>query len=278
MHKLSIVALHALLLVGCAGSGSGPSAPAVAGGDVYEADVTVLEAPGKPAMLCWNVATSLPPQCGDIPTADWSWDAVEGEERAAGTTWGRYHVVGRYDGQVFTVLEAGAPQAGGSPEGDAITSPCTEPAGGWPLADASRAEASHIDAVGQRARAAPDHAGFWLVYLDGAPGEGSVAPGRILLNAAFTGDLERHRAELAEVWGGPLCVVEHERTIAELETIQQDLLVRAEELRMLSSAGDEVRNRIVVDVIFADAKAQAAMDARYGKDAVKLSSALRRVE
>lgn len=280
MHKLPIVtAFGTLLLVGCAGSGAGPSAPALANGDVYEADVTVLEAPGKPAMLCWNVATSLPPQCGDIPTADWSWDAVEGEERAAGTTWGRYHVVGRYDGEVFTVLEVGAPQAGGSsPEGDAITSPCAEPSGGWTVTDASRADESHIEAVVQRARAAPDHAGFWLVYLDGARGEGAVAPGRILLNAAFTGDLDRHRAELAEVWGGPLCVVEHERTLAELESIQQDLLVRAKELRMLSSAGDEVRNRIVVDVIFADAKAQAAMDARYGEGAVKLSSALRRVE
>ncbi len=58
----------------------------------------------------------------------------------------------------------------------------------------------------------------------------------------------------------------------------QDQLVRAKELGMLSSASDEVRNHIVVDVIFADAKDQTAMDARYGKDTVKLSSALRRVE
>jgi hypothetical protein len=263
------------LVVGCKAPEGSTAAPA-AKGDVYEAEVTVLEAPGKPPMLCWNVMTSLPPQCGDIPTKEWSWDAVEGEERASGVTWGRYHVVGRYDGDVFTVLEAGPPQPDDRPRDDTeITSPCEPPEGGWQASDPSRAQQSDVDAVVERARSAPDHAGFWLVYLDKPQGEREVAPGRILLNAAFTGDLERHRAELAELWGGPLCMVEHARTLEQLTTIQSELSARAQEIGLLSSATDEVRNRVDVDVKFADETAQAEMDAKYGKGTVRLTSALR---
>jgi hypothetical protein len=241
--------------------------------------VTVLEAPGKPPMLCWSVLTSLPPQCGDIPTADWSWEEVDGEERLNGVTWGRYHVVGRYDGKLFTVTDAGPPKPDvRAPEDDAITSPCKPPDGGWQASDPARAKQSDIDAVVERARAAPDHAGFWIVYLDKPQGEREVAPGRILLNAAFTGDLERHRAELAEIWGGPLCMVEHEHTLAQLTTIQEELGAQAQALRLLSSGTDEVRNRVLVDVVFADADEQAKMDAKYGKGTVVLSSALRPIE
>jgi hypothetical protein len=95
---------------------------------------------------------------------------------------------------------------------------------------------------------------------------------------AFTGDLDRHRAELAEIWGGPLCMVEHEHTLAQLMKVQEELGMRAKELRLLSSSTDEVRNRVVVDVIFADADDRAEMDEKYGKGTVVLSSALRPAE
>lgn len=275
MHKLFVCA--ALALSAC-GPRTGTTTSPEGEGPLYEADVTVLQAPGKPAMLCWSVATSLPPQCGDIPTSGWSWDDVDGEEHASGVTWGSYHVVGRYDGDVFTVVEAGSPKPQPPREGDAITSPCAAPTDGWPVPDPTRADQQHVDVAVERARTAPDHAGVWITYVDGPPGERPVAPGGIVLNAAFTGDVERHRTELAEVWGGPLCVVEHPHTLAELTQIQTDLLAEQKTLRMLSSGTDEVRNRIVVDVIFADAKTQAEMDARYGKDTVRLVSALRPVD
>ncbi len=264
----------AIVIAACGPRGGNATAPKD-DAPLYEADVTVLEAPGKPAMLCWSVATSLPPQCGDIPTRGWSWDEVDGEEHASGVTWGSYHVVGHYDGDVFAVVDAGPPQRQPPRESDAITSPCEAPKDGWKASDPARASQEHVDVAVERARTAPDHAGVWITYLDGPPSERPVAPGGILLNAAFTGDVERHRAELAEVWGGPLCVVEHEHTLAELTQIQTDLLAEQKSLGMLSSSTDEVRNRVVVDVIFADAKTQAAMDARYGKDTVHLSSALR---
>ena len=277
-RKTELVVVSALVLGGCAGRKSGGETPA-AKDDLYEANVTVLEAPGRPAMLCWSVATSLPPQCGDIPTAEWSWEKVDGEERLNGVTWGSYHVVGRYDGKVFTVVEAGPPRGDDRPREDtAITSPCATPDGGWQASDPTRAKQSDVDAVVERARSAPDHAGFWLVYLDEPHGEREVAPGRILLNAAFTGDLERHRAELEELWGGPLCMVEHEHTLEELTRIQSELTAQAKGLRLLSSGTDEVRNRVLVDVVFADADAQAKMDEKYGKGTVVLSSALRSVE
>jgi hypothetical protein len=273
--SLGSIASLAALLLGCGARPHGGAAP-VDDGVVYEANVTVLEAPGKPAMLCWNVMTSLPPQCGDIPTTNWSWDDVDGEETASGVTWGSYHVEGRYDGERFTVLQAGPPQpTDGQREEDAITSPCDPPSGGWTAPDVARATQADMDAAIERARAASDHAGVWIVQLDGQRGEAEPAPGRILLNAAFTGDVERHRTELAEVWGGPLCVVEHGHTLEQLTSIQTELGAQAKTLRLLSSSTDEVRNRVMVDVIFADADDQTAMDAKYGKGTVKLSSALR---
>jgi hypothetical protein len=265
----------ALLLGACSRNREGAAAP-TANGQLYEANVTVLEAPGKPAMLCWNVNLSLPPQCGDMVTAGWSWDDVEGEQRASGVTWGSYHVVGHYDGKVFTVVEAGAPQPGDPPREDTeITSPCEPPAGGWTAPDPARTRPTDMEAVTTQVRAAADHAGLWIVYLDGSPGEGEAAPGRVLLNVAFTGDLERHCAELAELWGGPLCLVQHTRSLAQLEEIQSALTTEAKQLGMLSASTDEVGNRVVVDVTLAEAADQAAMDERYGKGAVRLTSALR---
>ena len=76
--------------------------------------MTVLEQRGETpfpkhgAMLCLGaMAMSYPPQCGDVPIANWNWDAVEGEEKASGASWGQYHVVGTYDGEIFTVTHVG---------------------------------------------------------------------------------------------------------------------------------------------------------------------------
>jgi hypothetical protein len=44
-----------------------------------------------------------------------------------------------------------------------------------------------------------------------------------VLNVAFTGDLERHQAQLRSVWGGRLCVTRQQRTYRELLAIQREL-------------------------------------------------------
>ena len=109
--------LLALVAAGCGsgdpGSAGGDSEPppvmnlAVDPAQLLEGSGTVLDDGSGPQLCLGGVAESLPPQCGGIPLVGWDWGAVEGEESAAGTTWGDFQVVGTYDGEVFTVTDAG---------------------------------------------------------------------------------------------------------------------------------------------------------------------------
>jgi hypothetical protein len=239
------------------------------GEQLYEISTTVLESPDQGPMLCpGGVATSLPPQCGNVDITNWSWDDVEGEERVNGTIWGEFHVVGTYDGRAFTVTDAGPARPPTTQPNFEIEAPCPDPDGGWQVRDPSRASESDVDPVAGYVRRQPDHSGVWLDH-DG---------GLLILTAAFTGDLERHRAEIEEIWGGPLCVWRHERPYSELARIQtelsQDALRRDFGLELLGSSVDEVRNRIDLSVFLADADDRAAIDARYGEGTVIVTSAL----
>jgi hypothetical protein len=256
---------------GGAGAGSEPAH--------YEADGTVLESPDHGPELCLGgITDSLPPQCGGLPISDWVWADVEGEEAMSGTTWGEYHVVGTYDGETFTVLEVGRYRPPPS-ERTAFTAPCPEPTGGWAVVDPSRASDTDLQAVMHAAEDEPDSAGFWIDYIE-EPTE-SIAPENVIAIAAFTGDLERHETELREIWGGALCVTQHDRTEAELRAIQRELSgVVGEELglEVTWSSGSVVDNRVEVGVVVAGPEALSAVEDRYGPGAVLLVPALEPVE
>jgi hypothetical protein len=268
-----------LLLVGACGDR--PADPGDTGPEPgrYEADGTVLESPDHGAELCLGgIADSYPPQCSGLPIADWDWTEVEGEESASGTTWGAFHVVGTYEGESFTVVEVGDYRPP-SPERTDFTAPCPEPSGGWAVVDPTRATDADLQAVMRAAENEQDSAGFWIDYV-GDPSEGTP-PGGIIAIAAFTGDLGRHEAELKEVWGGPLCVTQVERTQAELEGIQRALSGEVGKelgLQVTWSASSVVDNRIEVGVIIADPEAVAAVEERYGDGAVLLVPALEPVQ
>lgn len=245
----------------------------------YEANGTVLESPDHSPELCLGaIADSLPPQCGGLPIANWDWSEVGGEESTRGTTWGEFHLVGRYDGETFTVLEIGDYQPPSS-EQTPFDAPCPEPSGGWAIVDPARATDADLQAVMRAAEAEPDSAGFWIDYV-GEPSEGTPAGGIIAI-AAFTGDLERHEAELKRVWGGPLCVTQLERTQAALQRIQRELggdVGRDLGLQVTWSATSVVDNRVEVGVVVAGPEAVSAVDERYGAGAVLLVPALEPVD
>jgi hypothetical protein len=77
------------------------------GGDErFDVIATVLETAGRGVQVCTGgIATSYPPECSGRPIAGWSWDDVDGEESASGTTWGVYRVVGTWDGEQLTLTE-----------------------------------------------------------------------------------------------------------------------------------------------------------------------------
>jgi hypothetical protein len=276
--SIPIVVLALLALAACAERGTiGGSPEPVDPFQPYQADTTVLESPDHGPMLCLGgVADSYPPQCGDVPVENWDWGSVLGEESAAGTTWGSFHVVGTYDGTLFTLIEAGPFQPSPREDGDPVDTPCPEPEGGWVSVDASRATEEDMHATMHAAEDEPDYSGFWIDYVED-PGEGPVAPGGIIANVAFTGDVERHTAEIRQRWGGPLCVVEHEWTLEALKRAHRELrgAVGSElDLQILGSGISMTRNQVEAGVVIADEETRSAVDARYGEGAVLLVPAL----
>jgi hypothetical protein len=256
------------------------------GGDgtpLYESDAIVLESPEHGAELCFGANDSYPPQCSGIPISNWDWGIVDGEESASGTTWGQFHVVGRYDGTEFMVTDAGPYRQPPPDDGDPFAAPCPEPEGGWIATDPSRATEEHLQIVTRRAEREGDSAGIWVDYLvpPEMVDEGTVAPNDVILVAAFTGDLVRHEAELREIWGGPLCVTHHDRTLKELERIQTEIASEVGDqlgIEKTWSSIDVMANEVELGVVVADEGVRQALEERYGPGAVELRPALLRVQ
>lgn len=288
--------LPALVAAGCGsgdpGSAGGasepPSAttPAVDPAQLLEGSGTVLDDGSGPQLCLGGVAESLPPQCSGIPLVGWDWGAVEGEESAAGTTWGDFRVVGTYDGDVFTVSEVGPFDPGavaGGGERD-FTTPCPEPAGGWVAEDPARASDQAFSAGATVAQALPSYVALWVDYAgDFTPEELEQMlmegdPVLQIMNVVITEDAAGAKAAIREDWGGPLCVTEREgHSQSELVAIREEAERFIEELGLEQTWSSEglVGTAAEVGVVIDPAGAgQAALDERYGAGMVTLDPAL----
>ena len=273
--KLSSGAVVLLLLgSACADPPAEPAGPS-SGSDQtrYQGDVFVLDEPDRgPVMCVGGVAESLPPQCEGIPIVGWDWSAVQGEETASNTTWGSFHVVGTYDGDTFSVLDAGPSQVERS-RGDPVDTPCPEPDGGWTAPDPTKASENDLLDLLRAVQDAPDFAGFWIDYVEEPFMEGPIEPAGIIANVAFTTNVDPHAAGIREIWGGPICLVQHERTYEELRRIQRELSDGAAAelgLEVTGSGVSQQDNRVEVGVVVASEAALAAIDDRYGEGTVLL--------
>jgi len=241
--------------------------------------MVIQEGTGKPELCLGAVLTSLPPQCGGLPIANWDWKDVEGEEQRGETRWGNYSVVGTFDGETFTVRKVGPYEDDSSRfESETDTSPpCPEPEGGWVVPDPAHNMQGDVGGARAYATSQPDYVSSWVDHLEEELEEFSP----VVYVAVFTGDAERHETEIRKVWNGPLCVVERDvPTEEELSRIRGEVEAGLPELglEMLwsDSGGVEqtIRIGVVVDV---DGRAQAALDTRYGAGLVRLFPALRPV-
>ncbi len=306
-----LVGLLALLTAGCGAGGPGtagvstgavdetppPTVPSPDPKQLYEADVTVLEH-GKgmrphrhgPELCLGVVLTSLPPQCGGVPIANWDWTTVEGEESRGGTTWGDYHVVGTFDGEVFTVTEVGRyDQEGADFGGDRdFTTSCPEPERGWVALDPARTSEDEFAAGAAVAEALPNYVALWIDYAEEPPPEGleerasSGEPDLWIMNVVVTEDGAGAEAAIREEWGGPLCVTERPgHTRAELVAIREEAeRFIAEELGLeltWSREGDLGLAAELGVVIDPGGAGQATLDERYGPGMVRLFPALQPV-
>jgi hypothetical protein len=250
-------------------------------GRLYEADGMVCD-DGKRGPMLWlgGILMIVGPQpCSGIPLVNWDWRAVESEETRGGTTSGSYHVVGVYDGETFAVTKVGpyedVPGAFGTDPD--TTSACDEPEGGWAVPDPAHSTQNDVGAAHAYARSQPDYSTSWNTPLDPE----LLEFGPVIVNVVFTGDAERHEAEIRKVWDGPLCVRERDvPTARELARIRKEVEAGLDDLglRMLWSTGPAVEPVIEIGVV-ADVggKAQTALDARHGPGVVRLIPALRPV-
>jgi hypothetical protein len=243
----------------------------------YEVDGTVLESPEHGPELCvGGIADSLPPQCSGLRIPNWEWAEVDGEESLRGTTWGEFHLVGRYDGHTFMALDVG-PIERESSSVDPVDTPCPEPEGGWESPDLSKARDPDLVALMRAVEKQPDFAGFWIDHVEEPSGEVVAEPGGIIANVAFVGDVEAHRDAIQELWGGPLCLVQHDRTYDELRRIQRELAHGAAAelgLEATWSGVSQHENRVELGVVVADDSSRMAVEERYGPGAVLLVPAL----
>jgi hypothetical protein len=186
--------------------------------------------------------------------------------------------VGTYDGETFTLVRSGPPKPSPPDTEDPFPIPCPTPEGGWQVVDPDRAQDPDLQAANRYTNQQPDRSGLWISYLE-EPSEFDPAP--YVLNVAFTGDIERHRQAISELWGGPLCVVQYERSLPQLLRIQNELSNDggADEfgLEVTWSSTSVQTNHVEVGVIVATADQQAAVDARYGEGVVELIPALQPV-
>ena len=278
MRKTVLLILTAMLVTACgtpergidAGDPQSRTQP-----EKYRAVGLVLEEGGAEPMLCLGtVNDSLPPQCGGLPIAEWDWDAISGEESAAGATWGTYEVVGNFDGRTFNLIEAGAPPDSPSGEGDSIEAACAEPSEGDP---SLVSEADRLAAI-KAAERSPSFAGAWIDYID-EPSE-FTDPKDTILSLAFTGDLGGHEEEIREHWGGPLCVTEYEHPLTRLSEIQKELSGDAGRdlgLEVLFSDISVNRNLVEIGVVVIDADTREEIDERYGAGTVEVTAQLQPV-
>ncbi|MCF6467138.1 hypothetical protein FAF44_01750 [Nonomuraea sp. MG754425] len=243
----------------------------------HTASMTVLEGGGHGPQLCYAVMTSDPPQCDgpDVVGLDW---AEVAHESSGGVKWGRYRLVGTWDGRRLTLTEPpGEPEATPAREPGRLDTPCPAPEGGWRAVDEATTTEKAMNKAVERARTAEDFAGAWFDRLDPAPTpvrEEPIDAARHVVNLRFTGDLAARERWIREVWGGPLCLTPAERTEAELLAIQRDL-GEEKDAGILATSPDPVTNRVNVSVWVVSDDLRRRLEDRYGAEAISIEGAFR---
>lgn len=109
--RIAIAALPTLaaitILTACATGTAGTIATPTTTPSGHAADELTTRAfvldEGDGAQLCFSALESRPPLCSGPLINGWDWNATEGEETAAGSTWGDYEVFGTWSGNSLTL-------------------------------------------------------------------------------------------------------------------------------------------------------------------------------
>lgn len=258
---------------------------------VYFVDGTLLDKEGVGPELCNFVNTSLPPQCRGLPVNGVDWDEVPGAESAGDTKWAYVRIVGTFDGTSLTLTEPPTEPGDRQHETQDFTSPCPEPAGGWAIRDPALVDDTDWNRARIYGESQPDFAGLWVDQLL-EPGERENEEHdakTFVANLTFTGSLDEHQAALEEIYGGPLCVSQGLRPLAELRAIQDtvvDVLSTPEAIEAgihvgygMGSSANQFRGVVEVSVmVITNPDAQTWVDDEFGPGLVEVRSYLQPVK
>jgi hypothetical protein len=256
---VAVVAGTALLVGGRADDAAAPSSsPSPAAERLWTGTATLLQTPDGSLTLCGgSILLSLPPAgCGGAPVRGLDPMTVPGAHRYEnGTiTTPSVRLVGTWDGDALTPTEPPvlAEPDRSSAEPQEIPGPsCPEPAGGWPF---DKFDMNGWERVAEYAASQPD------------AGESRVDTSQRIFTVPFTGDLDRHRAEIAKLYDGPICVelVKHSRQELQgvMTRVQEELKRRG--LAMLSgSPGGSGNGFVEVTVVAASPEEQAELESAF---------------
>jgi hypothetical protein len=257
-----------------------PVAPAKAGPQRYQIDARVeQDSTHGPELCIYIVAAAVKrgsSDCAGPPITNWDWTKAPNPQRASGTTSGVYHVVGTYDGKVFTLTQPPIPGHEPRPTVENQPAPCPTPEGGWHATDTNHIGLGDFQALQAAAQGAPDFAGLWMSSTSASAPVNDFQHSQVTV-VAYTGNIAVHRAELAALWGGPTCVVQRPHSYAQLQATTTRLLDEEKQLGIqIQSVGpNEVDNAVRVEVIAATDATQRAIDRRFGPGLVKVSSLMK---
>ncbi len=213
--------------------------------------------------------------CAGPKLAHWDWTRVPSPSHASGSTFGWYRLVGTYNGNVFTVTETPVKAAAPRNRTPAFPAPCPTPPGGWHATSSGHLGLVDFQALQALAQGAPDFAGIWMSTTSSSAPVNDFQHTQVTV-VAFTGDIPRHRLELAAVWGGPICVVQHRHSYAVLQAVVQRINEAVDHKQLavqeLSIGPDEVDGVVDLQLVAATPATQREIDRRFGAGLVKVSS------
>lgn len=267
------LAVAAVVLTAC-GSETAPPAAGDSDGSTATSDALVIvdpedelvghgilmqSDPDGPVELCvGGVAESLPPQCGG-PTleGDFSWDEVK-SETVSGVTWtnDHYYAVGHFsptggDDGTFTLTQpvsAEPPEGFTPPEREEIDFPqlCDDPT-------ADVADTDQAASTGGPEAFAEENALHELTQGMEGYVTSWVSDGGAVTNVVVNSDADEARAQIREVFSGPLCVEQRDLPAEQgVRAAQEAVGAEFRELGMLSSGGGGPTGVLEVQVLLAD--------------------------
>ena len=211
-----------------------------------------------------------PHRCDEFNVEGFDWSGPWDVDEKDGSRWGYFTLTGTFDGSTFTVEEVSQPDP--EPYVYDFEIPCPTPEGGWRVVDPATTTRDAMLGIGRLEDEVP---GFAMVAVSTSAGEPAPRdPMDTVVSLYVAGDPLAAEQLVRRSWGGMLCVVEVEHSLAELEKVQRALLDVPGMTEVGSGNADNV---VELSVLSDDGSIQRWVDQEFGEGLVVVRSNLQPV-